>query len=76
MPQTFYTEEEHRVIVHALEAKLMHASQLLAEKVSRAEIAPGIGGFGCIFKPNAESEYCYGCPSTGFCPSPGKRWPK
>lgn len=76
MPQTFYTEEEHREIVVAMEKKLMSAAQLLSEKVSRAEFAPSIGGFGCIYKPNAESEYCLGCPSTDFCPSRIKSWPK
>ena len=76
MPQTIYTEEEVRVITHDLEEKLLKASILLSEKVSRAEYSSGIGGFGCILKPGAESKYCFGCPSVDFCPAPGKRFPK
>ena len=76
MPEIFYTEREYREMQYGLQEQLLFASKMLARKISRAEVGSGIGGFNCILDLDAESDYCYGCPSTEFCPSPNKRWPK
>ncbi len=76
MPKTFYSEEEFTEAVDAAKARAYELAQKLSAKVSRAEFADGIGGFGCIHLPGAESEYCFGCPAADLCPSTDKRWPQ
>lgn len=76
MPVTMWTDEEHREILDKANAAAFELAKRLARRVSRREKELGIGGFGCITEPNAESEYCCGCPAEDLCPYPSKQWPK
>lgn len=76
MPVTYWENEEVKILLEEKDNRIFELSKRLARKISREEVASGIGGYNCITESDAQSEYCYGCPASDLCTYKNKRWPK